>query len=127
MCNGVQEARGVPNGFEASTSVQIGVRRSQWYLHKRNQRNIYGGDAKGSVKLLNGGGCKSRSQGRRLEDIKGSMVRGCDSCCDGGSNVENELTPIKTRLLRKCQSSGYDTMLEILKSMVLYFTLKECT
>ena len=34
---------------------------------------------------------------------------------------------IKTRLLRKGQSSGSDTMLEILKSVVLYFMIKEYT
>ena len=34
------------------------------------------------------------------------MARDCDDCCDGGSDIENGVTPIKTRLLRKGQSSG---------------------
>ena len=35
------------------------------------------------------------------------------NCCDGGSDVESGITPIKTRLPRKSQSSGSDTMLNI--------------
>ena len=50
------------------------------------------------------------------------MARGCGNYCDGGSDVENEVTPIKTRLLRKGQSNGSDTMLEILNATVLYFS-----
>ena len=42
------------------------------------------------------------------------MVKGYDGYCDGGSD-ENGVAPIKTRLLRKGQSSGFNTMLEILK------------
>ena len=48
------------------------------------------------------------------------MARGCGDCCDGGSDVENGVTPIKTRLLRKGQSSGSDTMLEILKDCIVF-------
>ena len=55
------------------------------------------------------------------------MAKGCGGCCDDRSNVENGVTPIKTRLLRKGQSNGSDTMLEILSSIVLYFTVKEYT
>ena len=55
------------------------------------------------------------------------MAKGCNNCCDGGSDVENGVTPIKTRLLRKDQSSVSDTMLEILKSILLYFVMKEYT
>ena len=55
------------------------------------------------------------------------MARGCDDCCDGRSDVENGVAPIKTILLRKGQSSGSDTMLEVLKSIVLYFIMKEYT
>ena len=74
------------------------------------------------MKLLNDGGCKFETQGQQLEDFRGSTARGCSGYCDSGSDVENGVTPIKTILLRKCQSSGSDTMLEILKSIVLYFT-----
>ena len=45
------------------------------------------------------------------------MAKGYGDCCDGGSDVEKGVTLIKTRLLRKCQSSGSDTMLEILKDL----------
>ena len=62
-----------------------------------------------------------------LEDVRGSKARGCGHCCDGGSDVKNGVTPIKTRLLRKGQSSDSDTMLEILKFVVLYFIMKEYT
>ena len=55
------------------------------------------------------------------------MARGYSDCCDSGSDVENRVTPIKTRLLREGQSSDSDTMLEILKSIVLYFMMKEYT
>ena len=68
------------------------------------------------MKLLNGD-CKSKTQGRRLDDVGGSTVRGCGGCCDGGSDVEKGVTLIKTRLLRKGQSSGSDTMLEILNDL----------
>ena len=53
------------------------------------------------VGLLNGGGCRFETQGRRLEGIEGSTAKGCGSCCDGESDVENRVIPIKTRLLRK--------------------------
>ena len=45
------------------------------------------------------------------------MARGCSDCCDGGSDVKNGVTPRKTRLLRKGQSSGSDIMLEILNDL----------
>ena len=52
-----------------------------------------------------------------MEDVGGSTERGYSDCCDGGSNVESGVTPIKIRLLRKSQSSGSDTMLEILEDL----------
>ena len=79
------------------------------------------------MELLNGNGCRFETQGQRLEDVRGSMAKGCNDCCDGKSDVENGVTPIKTKLLRNGQSSGSDTMLEILNSIVLYFTVKEYT
>ena len=69
------------------------------------------------MKLLNDGGCRFGTQGRRLGDVEGSMAKGCGGYCDGESDVEKGVTLIKTRLLRKCQSSGSDTMLEILKDL----------
>ena len=71
------------------------------------------------MKLLNNGGCRSRTQERRLDDVGGSTAKGYGGGCDGGSDVEKEkgVTLIKTRLLRKCQSSGSDTMLEILEEL----------
>ena len=60
-----------------------------------------------------------------MEDVGGSMAKGYGGYSDGGSDIENEVTSIKTRLLRKCQCSGFDTMLEILNSIVLYFIEKE--
>ena len=87
------------------------------YLQNRNRINICSGDAKGSglgsVKLLNDSGCRSGTQGRRLDDVGGSSVKGCGGCCDGGSDVEKGVILIKTRLLRKGQSSGSDTILNI--------------
>ena len=56
-----------------------------------------------------------------MEDVGGSTARGYIDCCDGESNVESGVTPIKTRLLRISQSSGSDTMLEILKDCILFF------
>ena len=53
------------------------------------------------VGLLNNSGYRSGTQRQRLEDVGGSMARGCGNCYDGGSDVENGVTPIKTRLLRK--------------------------
>ena len=53
------------------------------------------------VGLLNDSDCKSEIQIQLLEDVGGSTTRGCDNYCDSGSDVENEVTPIKTRLLRK--------------------------
>ena len=48
--------------------------------------------------------------------------KGCGGCCDGGSDVEKKkrVTLIKTGLLRKGQSSGSDTMLEILKDCIVF-------
>ena len=48
------------------------------------------------------------------------MAKSCGSCCDDGSDVEKGVTLIKTRLLRKGQSSGYDTMLDILKDCIVF-------
>ena len=47
-------------------------------------------------------------------------MRGYGDCCDGGSDVENGVTPIKTRLLRKGQSNGFDTMLIILNDCIVF-------
>ena len=71
------------------------------------------------MKLLNDDDCRSGTQGRRLDDVGGSMAKGCDGGCDGGSDVEKKkgVTLRKTRLLRKSQSSGSDTMLEILEDL----------
>ena len=56
------------------------------------------------VGLLNNSSCKSRTLRQWLEDVGGSTVKGCDDCCDNGSDVENGVTPIKTRLLRKVRA-----------------------
>ena len=69
------------------------------------------------MKLLNDSSCRSGTQGRRLDDVGGSTVKDCGSCCDGGSDVEKGVTLIKTRLLRKGQSRGSNTMLEILNEL----------
>ena len=70
------------------------------------------------MKLLNNGGCRFGTQGRRLDDVGGSTAKGCGGCCDGGSDVEKKgVTLIKTRLLRKGQSNGSDNMLEILEDL----------
>ena len=109
--------RAVSNGIEAFTSLQIDARRSLWYLQNLNQSNIRSGDANDSglcsVKLLNDGGCRSRTHGRWLGDVRGSTAKGYGGYCDGRSDVEKGVTLIKTRLLRKCQSSSSDTMLNI--------------
>ena len=55
-----------------------------------------------------------------MEDVGGSTTRGYSVCCDGGSDVESGVTPIKTRLLRKSQSNGSDTMLEILEDCIVF-------
>ena len=55
-----------------------------------------------------------------MEDVGGSTARGYSDYCDGGSDVENGVTPIKTRLLRKSQSSGSDTILEILNDCIVF-------
>ena len=74
------------------------------------------------MKLLNNGGCRSGTQGRRLVDVGGSTTKGCGGGCDGGSDVEKEkgVTLIKTRLLIKDQSSGFDTILEILEDCIVF-------
>ena len=41
-------------------------------------------------------------------------MRGCGGFYDGESDVKKGVTPMITKLLRKGQSSGSDTMLEIL-------------
>ena len=48
------------------------------------------------------------------------MAKGCGDYCDGESDVEKGVTLIKTRLLRKGQSSGSDTMLEILENCIVF-------
>ena len=55
-----------------------------------------------------------------MEDVGGSTARGYSVCCDGRSDVESGVTPIKTRLLRKSQSNGSDTMLEILEDCIVF-------
>ena len=72
------------------------------------------------MKLLNNGDCRSGTQGRRLGDVEGSTAKGCGSCCDGKSYVEKGVTLIKTRLLIKDQSSGFDTILEILEDCIVF-------
>ena len=74
------------------------------------------------MKLLNNSGCKSGIQGRWLDDVRGSTAKGYGGGCDGGSDVEKEkgVTLIKIRLLRKDQSSGSDTMLEILEDCIVF-------
>ena len=72
------------------------------------------------MKFLNDGNCKSKTQGRRLDDVCGSTAKGYDDCCDGESDVEKGVTLIKTRLLRKSQSSGSDTILEILENCIVF-------
>ena len=63
-----------------------------------------------------------------MEDIGGSTVKGYSDYCDGGSDVESGITPIKTRLLRKGQSCGSNTMLEILEDLyILYFFMRKYT
>ena len=34
------------------------------------------------VKLLKDGGCRSGTQGRRLDDVGGSTAKGCGGSCD---------------------------------------------
>ena len=50
----------------------------------------------------------------------------CGGSCDGGSVVKKkkEVTLMKTRLLRKGQSSGSDTMLEIQNDCIVFHKLK---
>ena len=48
------------------------------------------------------------------------MAKGCGGCCDGESDVEKGVTLIKTKLLRKGQSSGSDTMLEIQEDCIVF-------
>ena len=65
-------------------------------------------------------GYKSETQRQRLEVVGGSTAKGYGHCYDGESDVKNIVTLIKTRLLRKSQSSGSDTMLEILKDCIVF-------
>ena len=75
-------------------------------MSRSAEDDLCGGDEKSSglygVGLLNRDGCRSGTQGRRLGDVGGSMARNCSCYYDGGRNIENGVTPIKTRLLRKC-------------------------
>ena len=86
---------------------------------------MYGEDGKCSglcgAGLLDDSGYRSGTQEGWLEDDRGSMTKGYDGCCDSRSD-KNGVAPIKTRLLRKGQSSRFDTMLEILNAIV-----KKCT
>ena len=72
------------------------------------------------VGLLNDSGYRFGTQRQWLKDVRGSTARGYCDCCDDGNDVENGVTPIKTRLLRKGQSSGFDIMLEILKDCIVF-------
>lgn len=72
------------------------------------------------VKLLKDGGCRSETQGRRLDDVGGSTAKGCGGSCDGGSIKKKGSHTNEDRLLRKGQSSGSDTMLEILKDCIVF-------
>ena len=72
------------------------------------------------VGLLNDSGYRSGTLRQWLEDVGGSTARSCSDYCDGRSDVENEVTPIKTRLLRKSQSNGSDTILEILEDYIIF-------
>ena len=74
-----------------------------------------------SLGLLNDSGCRFRTLRQRPEVVGGSTAGGCGDCCDGENDVENGVTPIKTRLLRKCQNSGSDIMLEILEDCIVFF------
>ena len=77
------------------------------------------------MKFLNDSSCRSGTQGRWLDDVGGSTAKGCGGCCDGESDVDKGVTLIKTRLLRKGQSSGFDTMLEILKNCIIFHNEKK--
>ena len=72
------------------------------------------------VGLLNDSGCRSGTRRQRLEDVGGSTARGCSDCCDSGSDVVIGVTPVKIRLLRKGQSSGSNTKLEILNRSIVF-------
>ena len=52
-----------------------------------------------------------------MDDVGGLTAKDCGSYCDGGSDVEKGVTLIKTRILRKGQSGGSNTMLEILNEL----------
>ena len=85
------------------------------YLQEINWNKIHNDDERSNglcgVGLLNDSGCRSGTQGQRLRDVEGSMASGC---CGGESNVENGVTSIETRQLRKYHDNGFDTMLKIL-------------
>ena len=89
-------------------------------VNKRVGAHDANGSGLCSVKPLNDDSCRSETQGRQLSDVGGSTSKGCGGCCDGGSDVEKVVTLIKTRLLRKGQSSSSDTMLEILEDCILF-------
>ena len=72
------------------------------------------------VGLLNDSGYRSGTLRQWLEDVGGSTARSCSDYCDGRSDVENEVTPIKTILLRKRS----DTMLEILEDCIVFHNKK---
>ena len=55
------------------------------------------------------------------------MANGYSNSCKGGSNCESKIILMKTRLPRKSQSDGSDTMLEILEDLLLYFIIRKYT
>ena len=59
------------------------------------------------MKLLNDGGCKSETQGAAVVMAE-ALFR------------KKEVTLMKTRLLKKGQSSGSDTMLEIQNDYIVF-------
>ena len=58
-----------------------------------------------------------RNQRRWLKRVRGLTANGYSNSCKGGSNCESKIIPMKTGLLRKSQSDGSDTMLEILEDL----------
>ena len=58
-----------------------------------------------------------RNKRRWLKCVRGLMANGCSNSCKGGSNCESGIIPMKTKLQRKSQSDGSDTMLEILEDL----------
>ena len=97
----------------------ISVIPSEMWSEQYSRRDSTCSDLCG-VGLLSDSGYRFGTRRQWLEDVGGSTARGCSDCCDGGSDVESGVTPIKTRLLRKGQSSGSDTMLKILNNCIVF-------